>query len=164
MASPSNAPAASSPAPQAAQGGVNPGDPGARPTAAPVKIDAAATPAPGVQAKLLRIEAVAGLANLPGEVGGPSLRVTVQVDNGISGTLDLRYAVVNLYYGPEKTPAITLTEPGAKAFPDSIGKGGHATSAWVFNVPVDARDQVVVELDLSSAATVVLFEGAAHSV
>ncbi|WP_199424899.1 hypothetical protein [Actinotalea solisilvae] len=132
-----------------------------RPTAPPVALDEPAVPAPQVTATLSRIEAVEGVANLPGEVGGPSLRVTVAIDNATDAPLDLTTAVVNLYVGPDRAPAITLLEPGHEEFPVSVDPGQQATGVFVFLVPVEQRDLVTVELDLSTEADVVLFEGAA---
>lgn len=140
---------------------VQPGEPGAlRPTAAPVPIDAPAAPAPQVEVQLVQIEAVEGVANIPGEVGGPSLRVTVRVRNATSAALDLTTAVVNLYHGAERSPAIELLEPGRQELPASVAPGGEATGAFIFRVPTDARDDVLVEFDLSTDATVLLFAGA----
>ena len=106
------------------------------------------------------IESVQGEATLPGEVGGPSLRVTVNVHNGTDAELDLTGLVTNLYYGPDRAPAIQLTEPGAVAMPSSVPAGSDATGVYVFNVPTDQRDKVVVEVDLSADSTVVIFQGA----
>lgn len=135
-------------------------EPGARPTAAPVPIDAPAEPEPQVEVQLTQIEAVEGVANIPGEVGGPSLRVTVSVRNATSSELVLTSAVVNLYHGSERSPAIELLEPGRRDLPASVAPGGEATGAFVFLVPVEARDEVVVEFDLSTESTVLLFSGA----
>jgi hypothetical protein len=147
------APTTSSPAP---------GEPGAaRPTAEPVPLASPAAPAPSIQARITSIESVAGEANLPGEVGGPSLRVTVLVSNGTSTALDLTSAVVNAYYGTDRTPAITLQQPGHVEFPASVAPGQDATGVFVFKVPTESRSDVLIELDLSVDATVVLFTGAA---
>lgn len=134
----------------------------ARPTAEPVPLAEPARPAPEVEARITRIEAVEGEANLTGEVGGPSLRVTVSLDNATQTPLDLTFAVVNLYFGQDRAPAIELLRPGGKEFPAQVGAGEEATGVFVFLVPEDQRDDVLVELDLSTESTVVLFEGAAR--
>lgn len=130
-----------------------------RPTAAPVAIDEPAEPEPQVEVRLTSIEAVEGEANIPGEVGGPSLRVTVTIDNATSAALDLTSAVVNLYYGADRLPAIDLLEPGKVDFPGNVRAGETASGTFVFLVPVDERDDVTVEFDLSSDSTVLLFAG-----
>ena len=137
----------------------DPADPDARPTAAPVPLDEEAEPTAEVEVGVARIEAVQGEANVPGEVGGPSLRVTVSVVNGTASELALSSAVVNLYHGSDQAPAIELLEPGRSEFPATVGPGEEATGVFVFLVPEDRRDQVVIEFDLSADATVLLFSG-----
>ncbi|WP_019135049.1 hypothetical protein [Cellulomonas massiliensis] len=134
--------------------------PGGRPTAAPVPITATATPVRGVTAHVARIEAVTGKAELPGEVGGPALRVTVQVDNGTRKAVDLRGLVVNLYVGRDAAPAVELST-GERAMPDSVAPGKSASGVWVFTVPADERDLVAVEVDLATDVPVVVFRGEA---
>lgn len=136
------------------------GEPAPRPTADPVPLDEPAQPEASVSVVLDRVEEVEGEANLPGEVGGPSLRVTVTVENGTDAELDLTSAVVNLYHGADRAPAIPLLQPGHEDFPTSMAAGERASGVFVFNVPEDRRDDVLVEFDLSSGSTVVLFQGA----
>ncbi|MCU1431249.1 MAG: hypothetical protein JWP95_354 [Actinotalea sp.] len=136
-----------------------PQDPAVRPTAAPVPLEQEAEPTSGVRVGVAQIEAVQGEANVPGEVGGPSLRVTVSVTNGTTSELSLSSAVVNLYHGSDMAPAIELLEPGRTELPASVAPGEVATGVFVFLVPEDRRDAVTVEFDLSAGATVVIFSG-----
>lgn len=164
-AAPSGEPTASAtdsaPSPDAsASGSSAPTDPGARPSAAPVPLDEPAQSRPGVDVRLASIEQVEGVSTIPGEVGGPALRVSVEVTNGTKAAVPLDTAVANLYFGPDRSPAISLMEPGSKALPASVAPGETATGVWVFNVPKDQRSQVLVEFDLAVDATVVLFSGA----
>lgn len=147
------APAAgsSSPAPTAGQD--------TRPTAPPVGLESPATPTSGVEVTLGSIESVEGEASLPGEVAGPALRVTVDVHNGTGAALDLAGLVTNLYYGADRTPAVELGGPGAVPMPSEVAAGEDASGTYVFNVPTEARDRVVIEVDLSVGSSVVLFEG-----
>lgn len=134
--------------------------PGGRPTAAPVPITATAAPVRGVTARVARIEAVTGKAELPGEVGGPALRLTVEVDNDTRKAVDLRGLVVNLYVGRDAAPAVELST-GERAMPDSVAPGKSATGVWVFTVPADERDPIAVEVDLATDVPVVVFRGEA---
>lgn len=152
-------PAPSEPAAAAPPGAV-PG-PDGRATMPPVPLDATVEPAPSVSARVTALEPVEGVTTVPGEVGGPSVRVTVEVANGTSAPLDLSSAVVNAYYGPELTPARGLLEPGGSPFPASVAPGTSASGVYVFRVPVESRGQVRFELDLAPGATVVLLEGPA---
>jgi hypothetical protein len=157
----SSPPAASSPSPSAsAPAHSASAAPGGRPTAPPVAITATAAPVKGVTAHLARIESVTGRAELPGEVGGPALRLTIQVDNDTRKAVDLSGLVVNLYLGRDAAPAVELST-GARAMPASVAPGKSATGVWVFNVPADERELVAVEVDLATDAPVVVFRGEA---
>jgi len=136
--------------------------PGVRPTEAPAPLDDTATPTQGVTAELAKIESVTGVAELPGEVGGPALRVTVKITNGTDDDFDLTGAVVVLYQGEQRAPAIELTRPGGRPLPSSVGAGKSVTGVYVFNVPTAQRNPVEVEVDLASKVPVVVFRGDAR--
>jgi len=163
---PSEDPAA--PSPSDASTPAPTGDPSAAPTARPtepaVPLDTTAEPRRGVTAELATIESVTGVAELPGDVGGPSLRVTVKISNDTDEDVDLSGAVVVLYTGKDRAPAIELSKPGAKALPSSVAPGSSVTGVYVFNVPVAKRDLVAVEVDLASKVPVVVFQGDARPV
>lgn len=122
-------------------------------------LTATAEPVGGLVAKLSRIEKVQGISNLPGEIAGPSLRVTVAFTNNTAAPVDLRGVVVNLYTGKALTPAIPLGQPGSRPFPATVAVGSTADGAFVFNVPVDQRAPVRIEVDLSTRGNVLLFQG-----
>ena len=130
-----------------------------RPTPPPVSLTATATPIGGVVTSLTRIEKIQGVSNLPGEIAGPSLRVTVRITNNTASPVDLSGTVVNLYTGKELTPALPLSQPGAKPFPSSVAAGSSADGVFVFNVPASQRSAVRIEVDLSSQGNVLLFQG-----
>ena len=158
-ARPSSTPSSSAPSKPARTS--KPSKPTTRPTKKPVDIDEDAHPEKGVVARLTTIEPVTGVTTFPGEVGGPSLRVTVEIENGTSEALDLTGAVVNLYTGEDMVPTVPLVEPGQRLFPSSVDAGKTASGRFVFNVPTAERDNVVVEVDLALDTPVVLFRGAA---
>ena len=121
-------------------------------------LKAVATTAPGVTARLARIDSVQATASLPGEIGGPALAITVKVKNETGNKLDLALGVVNAYYGPERTPAVSVASDGEVPFPASVADGGSAKGVYVFQIPEEARP-VRVELDLGNGADVVVFKG-----
>jgi hypothetical protein len=131
-----------------------------RETLEPRPFDAAATPEPGVTVRVPKVEKVTGEANVPGEVGGPSLRFTVELTNGTGKTLDLRTVVVNAYYGPDRTPAPSLLKPGGKAFEAEAGADDSARGAFVFNIPTEFQDDVELEVDPGVGKAIVIFTGA----
>lgn len=121
-------------------------------------LKAEATTAPGVTARLARIDSVEATASLPGEVGGPALAITVKVKNETGKKLSLALGVVNAYYGPERTPAVSVASDGEVPFPASVADGQQAKGVYVFQIPEEARP-VRVELDLGNGADVVVFKG-----
>ena len=124
-------------------------------------IDQPADIVTGVSARVTKIEAVSGVANGPGEIAGPALRVTVEVTNSAEAPFDLSAAIVNLYYGKARTPASMLSGPGVRSFPASVSPGASATGSFVFNVPKAGRGTIQVEFRGSPDASVAIFEGAA---
>jgi hypothetical protein len=134
--------------------------PGPRETLDPAPFGAEATPEPGVTVVVPKVEKVTGEANVPGEVGGPALRFTVDLTNGTGKTLDLRTVVVNAYYGPDRTPAAPLLKPGGKAFGSEVAADGTARGVFVFNVPTEFQEQVELEIDPRIGAAIVIFTGA----
>ncbi|MER7557288.1 hypothetical protein ABTZ46_10125 [Nocardioides sp. NPDC126508] len=123
-----------------------------------VGLKAEATSAPGVTARLARIDSVQATASLPGEIGGPALAITVKVKNQTGKKLDLALGVVNAYYGRERTPAVSVASDGEVPFPASVADGESAKGVYVFQIPEEARP-VRVELDLGNGADVVVFKG-----
>lgn len=123
-----------------------------------VGLKAEATSAPGVTARLARIDSVQATASLPGEIGGPALAITVKVKNQTGKKLSLALGVVNAYFGPERTPAVSVASDGEVPFPASVADGESAEGVYVFQIPEEARP-VRVELDLGNGADVVVFKG-----
>lgn len=149
-------PSASESSDPAAPGSPDPAAP--RTTAPPVALDQTAAPAEGVLVSLSSITAIAGEASVPGEVAGPALEITVNVENTASEALE-DTLIVNVYYGAQRTPANILVRP-RQDLPLSIAPGESAKGIYAFSVPEEARGQVVVEVDLAVDLPVVLFEGA----
>jgi hypothetical protein len=116
----------------------------------------------GVSVDIVDIEAVTGKAERPGEVGGPSLRFTVQVTNETGEPVNLDLAILNVYYGPDDRPANELRKPGGVSLPQSLPDGESATGKYLFNVPIDQRDQVRVEFGYTVEAPKVIYTGEAR--
>lgn len=131
-----------------------------RPTNAPVDIADEASPVEGLSARLVTIESVQGEAVIPGEVGGPAIRVTLEVVNDTGQTLETPAVVVNLYVGEDLAPAGPILNPGGKPFPSSVPAGATASGVYLFTVPEDRRGDITVEVDLAVGTPIVVFKGA----
>lgn len=114
-----------------------------------------------VTVKIESLEAVDGEASQPGEVAGPSIRVTIAFTNTGSEAYSLTGAVANAYYGADLTPAIELVAPGGVPFPEQAAAGETVRGTFIFNIPEDQRDTVRVTVDYAAAEPAVVFEGAA---
>ncbi|WP_395245670.1 hypothetical protein ACGGZK_07610 [Agromyces sp. MMS24-K17] len=160
---PSDPPSTTAPATEAALPvvpSVAPGPIEQPPPADPVPIDATAEIAPSLTARISKIEAVEGEAQGPGEVAGPAIRITVEIDNATNAASSLETAVVTTYFGSAMTPASELREPGGKPFPSSVAAGDHVEAVYVFAVPTDQRDDVTIMVDYSLDYAPLQFHGA----
>lgn len=115
----------------------------------------------GVTAEIARLEAVDGVAELPGEISGPAIRVTVRLTNGSAGALDLARVQVDLNSGADRAPGIALGEPGGAPFTGTLEPGRSAEGVYVYGVPLDRRDQVQILVLYSVDAPMMVFEGPA---
>lgn len=126
-------------------------------TGPPVPVGA--KPGDGVAVALTDLEPVEAEATLPGEIGGPAVRVTVAVTAG-GVDLELGNAVVNLYHGADRAPAAPYAgSPDTHPLPARVEAGEVATGVYLFPVPAKDRDVVLVEADVDPTLRVALFEG-----
>lgn len=123
----------------------------------------AGSPAPfgnGVTGRLTGSQAVttqgAGLGQL---VGAPAVAVTLQLTNGTSAALSLRYVNVTAAYGPAGTPGVTQGGPPGRPFSGTLAPGASVSGTYVFGVPLDARQQVTITLNYDPAQPTVVFTG-----
>jgi hypothetical protein len=129
------------------------------PALAEVPLDGAAAVGNGIVATLPQIEAIQGSATGPGNIAGPALRVTVRIENGTGEAVALGGVAVNMYYGPERTPASPLDDPSRRSFDGMLAAGESADGVYVFSIPEDARSTVVIEVGYQAGAPLLLFTG-----
>ncbi|MBE1874783.1 hypothetical protein [Myceligenerans pegani] len=113
----------------------------------------------GLSVKLTDIERTEAEPSMPGEIAGPAVRVEVAVINSDAEYHALGASVVNLYYGPDRIPASSLSGSGEEALPDSVPGGQTVTGTYEFAVPDDRTERVLVEIDVDPQLHVALFEG-----
>lgn len=130
-------------------------------TKSPVPLDRPGTVDRGLTARVSTLTAVAGRAAGPGELSGAALRASITLTNGSAKTVDLRNTVVSLYYGPDQRPASAVSGPGAANLPQRLKAGASATGRYVYTVPADQRDEVLITVDYSVRTPVVAFRGRA---
>ena len=142
------------PTPQPGETGQTPA-----PSAPPAPLTSTSTPVPGVEVHLSSVEAVDGKANGVGEVSGPAIRFTVNVANTTDAPVDLKTAVVQLYYGAAQNPGLAVSGPGGSPLPTSVPAGQTVTGVYLFTVPEDQRDTVSITFDYRAGTPVVVFQG-----
>jgi len=118
---------------------------------APIDPTATATPAAGLTVSLGALAAVQGVAQGPGEIAGPAVRVPVRISNATDEGLDLATVVVDVSYGKDRTPASTLSKGGSPlAAQGTLAAGRSAEGVYLFSVPKAEQDElrVVVHYDV----------------
>ena len=125
----------------------------------PVAPDQEAVGQDGVRVALPLIEPVQGEAVAPGEISGPSIRVTARITNGTRQQVDLGYAVVNAYIGSERAPASTLTKPGGAPFQGVLQPGESADGVYLFLIPEAQRANVTITVDYAPGVPTIVFTG-----
>ena len=113
----------------------------------------------GVSVRVTDVEKVVGTARGPGEIAGPAARVTVRVSNKTRQRIPMDLALVNLYYGRQKTPAQVLSGPGSAPLRRPVAAGEAASGKYVFGVPGNQFDRIVVEFSYTTEAPTVVFSG-----
>lgn len=113
----------------------------------------------GGDVRITSIESVTSEARIPGEIVGPAIRVTVQIDAGAK-PVDLSRVVVNAYFGKKNTPAIEAMGPGVKLFSGELQAGKSRTGVFVFNIPKSERGAVTIEFIHGGSRKPLMFQGA----
>lgn len=129
------------------------------PVAAAKGFGEAADLARGVSAEVTALQSVEGEARGIGEVGGPAVRVTLEVTNSTGEPISLAEAVVNAETVADRAPAEQLSGPGAIPFPVQVGPGQTVSGVVVFRISAEHRDAVRVLFHYRAVSTVAVFEG-----
>ncbi len=128
-------------------------------TRAPVPFDATASFGSGLTLRVTQLEDVSGVARGPGEIAGPAVRMTFELENDGDQPVSLESVVVSVTYGAEETPAVTLSGPGEEPFGGTLGPDATADGRYVFALPAEERGQVQVVASYTGGAPAVSFEG-----
>jgi hypothetical protein len=84
------------------------------------------------------------------------------MSNDSDSAVSLEGAVVDVVSGASRTPATTLSGPGARPFQGEVAAGRSMTGVYVFAVPVEERDHLRVAVSYRGSAPVVVLAGAAR--
>lgn len=129
-------------------------------SAAPVALDAPSEAGNGIAVALSSIESMTTEAELPGEVAGPGVKVTVAVTNNSADAVDLGNVVVDLQ-DAAGTPSIPMSV-GSTPFTGSVAPGATATGVYVFSVPATYANPATITVAYAASAPVAVFSGNAR--
>lgn len=127
-------------------------------TNAPVAVTDTADYGNGVTVALTTLDSITTTAELPGEIAGPGVAVTVQIVNSGGDAIDLGAVVVDLA-DAAGTPALPMTTSPAAPFSGSLAAGGTASGVYVFTLPTGYTAPVTISVSYSVDAPVVVFTG-----
>jgi len=113
----------------------------------------------GVSVTVTKVESVQGVGHGPGERSGPAVRLTVSVVNDTKKALNLDLALLNVYFGPDLSPASSVSGPGARLLPAELAAGGTATGRYVFTIPRREQDDLRVDFTYTTEAPKAIFSG-----
>lgn len=98
----------------------------------------------GASVGITGFEALTSQAAGPGEISAPAIRITIELTAG-EDPIDLGAVVVNSYYGKDLIPADVVARPGGVPFEGVLAAGAKKKAVYVFNIPLDQRDNVTIE-------------------
>lgn len=124
----------------------------------PVQLSETANYGNGVTVALTGIESVTTTAELPGEVAGPGVKLTVSIVNGSPSAVDLGNVVVDLQ-DAAGTPAIFMSASPSSPFTGSVEAGATATGTYVYSVPATYTNPATISVSYSTEVPVVVFVG-----
>lgn len=151
-------PPATTPVPPPSPGGVEstvPTEP--EPSKPPVKLDKPSQTGTGLTARLVSIKAVSAKAQLPGEVAGPALAITIEVSNTGSKAADVSSVVVNVL-DADKAPGTEMSAAPADPLSGKVAANKKARGVYLFTVPKNKRRPVTVTVSIRDAP-VLVFRG-----
>jgi hypothetical protein len=112
----------------------------------------------GVSVRLDGVTAITAKAQLPGEISGPAIEITVRVLNTSTQSISLNDVVVNAT-DSTGVPGVQMSASPAAPFPASVAAGQQATGIYVFTLGTAHRDPVSITVSYRPGAPVALFTG-----
>jgi hypothetical protein len=157
------APAADAAAMSETQSTMEPGDitetiaPQPTETALAVDLDDTAAFSGGVTATITQVVSVQTEADLPGEIAGPGVALTVEIVNGSADPIDLGATLVDLIDadGLSATQIVQGTEPHT----GTLAPGESMFGTYVFGLGEAQRRDVTVQLSYTTDEPIVVFTG-----
>jgi hypothetical protein len=123
-------------------------------TRPPVKLDQPSSTGTGLTAKVISVQAIEAKAQLPGEITGPAVAITIEVSNTGTRTADLGAVVVTVLDSDE-APGAEMTAAPAQPLTGRLAPKKTTRGVYVFRVPTDKRRPVTVMVTIGDAPVLV---------
>lgn len=107
----------------------------------------------GVTVRVSQVQSVNVAYQLPGDVAGPAVSVTLVLTNGGPSAFPANGVAVTATYG-NATPASPVLDNGYRPFSGTIGPGATQTGVYPFRVPVADQSTVQVQVAYRSGAPI----------
>lgn len=112
----------------------------------------------GVTVAVMSVKKATTTAELPGEIAGPGVQLTLGFRNGSSAAIDLRNVVVDLQ-DASGVSATAMTASPAKPVSGSLAPGATASGTYLYTLGKNFPGPVHLSVSYSAQAPVVLFSG-----
>lgn len=112
----------------------------------------------GVSVAVTEVAAISVTAATPGEISGPAVRVTVQVTNASTASINLDSAVVNLT-AEDGAYGVGTTAGDPQPFSGDIAPGASATGTYVFMLDPATGRSVSVSVNYGAGEPLAVFTG-----
>ena len=124
------------------------------PSKKPVRLNKSSRTGTGLTARLTTIKAIDAKAQLPGEVAGPALSLSVEVRNTGAKTVDLNAVVVTVLDSDE-APGGEMSSAPAQPLKGKLRAGKTVRGVYVFTIDKNKRNPVTVTVSISDAPVLV---------
>ena len=124
----------------------------------PVGLDETSDFGTGLTVRIIAAEAADVVSEFPGDVGGPSVILTLELANSSGAPIDLSATTVDLSFG-DAVPAVPLNGPPSDPVAASLASGASESATYVFSVPEDQLASLVVTVKYSADAPTAVFAG-----
>lgn len=128
------------------------------PVEEPVGLDQVGDFGNGVTARITDAQATQAKAELPGELGGPALQVTVEITNSADGVIDLDNVAVVLT-NPSGIPVPLISSRQVHGFAGQLAASGSASGTYVFTLDPADRAGARLSVKYSADTPTVVFTG-----
>lgn len=114
-----------------------------------------ATIGPGITANIKGVKSLTGVARGIGEVGGPAVALTLEVNNGTEALLDLS-TVGFTVSDAAGVPSGALTGAPSAPLSGSLEPGKSATGVYVFTVPTGHKNPMQISISYGAGSPIAL--------